>query len=187
MSRIPVFSTLLVIAAAGLMVWLGFWQLDRRSQKEALLARYAAARTATQEIAWPQQGPYDPWFYRRAFLVCETVTDPSAIAGRSASGESGFARTVRCHRKGGGAVTVVLGWTRRPDATTPWEGGVVHGTIAPGPRLVADPPLVGLKPNARPDPSDLPNNHLAYAVQWFLFALIAVLIYLLALRKRLAA
>jgi surfeit locus 1 family protein len=37
-------------------------------------------------------------------------------------------------------------------------------------RLVADPPLAGLAANAAPDPSDIPNNHLAYAVQWFLFA-----------------
>jgi cytochrome oxidase assembly protein ShyY1 len=62
----------------------------------------------------------------------------------------------------------------------------VTGTIAPGPRLVADPPLAGLEANARPDPSDLPNNHLSYAVQWFLFAFVALVIYALAVRKRLA-
>jgi surfeit locus 1 family protein len=44
-----------------------------------------------------------------------------------------------------------------------------------------------LQPNARPDPNDIPNNHLSYAVQWFLFALTALVIYGLALRKRLAA
>jgi cytochrome oxidase assembly protein ShyY1 len=60
------------------------------------------------------------------------------------------------------------------------------GVVAPGPRLVADPPLAGLAANARPDPSDIPNNHLSYAVQWFLFAVTALVIYLLALRKRLA-
>ena len=36
--RIPIFSTLLVLAAVGVMIALGFWQLDRRAQKEALLA-----------------------------------------------------------------------------------------------------------------------------------------------------
>ena len=54
-------------------------------------------------------------------------------------------------------------------------------------RIIANPPLAGLSANAVPDPSDLPNNHLAYAVQWFLFALTALVIYFLALRKRLAA
>ena len=37
---------------------------------------------------------------------------------------------------------------------------------------------------ARPDPSDLPNNHLAYAGQWFFFAITAFIIYVLALRRR---
>ena len=56
--------------------------------------------------------------------------------------------------------------------------------IAPGPRLVADPPVAGLQPMARPDPGDLPNNHLTYAGQWFFFALTALIIYVLALRRR---
>jgi surfeit locus 1 family protein len=51
--------------------------------------------------------------------------------------------------------------------------------------LVADTPAPGLMPNPGPDPSSIPNNHLAYAVQWFLFAGLALLIYALALRKRL--
>jgi surfeit locus 1 family protein len=41
--------------------------------------------------------------------------------------------------------------------------------------------------NARPDPNDIPNNHLAYAVQWFLFAGVALVIYALAVRKRMRA
>ena len=78
-------------------------------------------------------------------------------------------------------VRVVLGWSRNP-ASPVWSGGVVTGRIAPGPRLVADPPLAGLQPNAKPDPADIPNNHLAYAVQW-----VALVIYALALRKRMRA
>ena len=81
---------------------------------------------------------------------------------------------------------VILGWSRDPKAPA-WRGGEVMGVIAPGPRLVADPPLAGLAANARPDPSDIPNNHLSYAVQWFLFAATALVIYVLAVRKRLHA
>ena len=81
---------------------------------------------------------------------------------------------------------MVLGWSQSP-ANTAWTGGKVTGWIAPGPRLVADPPLAGLQPNMRPDPANVPNNHLSYAAQWFLFALVALVIYGLALRKRLAA
>ena len=39
--------------------------------------------------------------------------------------------------------------------------------------------------NPKPDLASVPNNHFAYAIQWFLFAGIALLIYGLALRKRL--
>ena len=84
---------------------------------------------------------------------------------------------------------VVLGWSRDPAPRT-WSGGEVAGVIAPGgdagPRLVADPPLAGLAANARPDPANIPNNHLAYAVQWFLFAAVALVIYAIAVSKRLA-
>ena len=64
--------------------------------------------------------------------------------------------------------------------------GRVTGMVAPGPRLVADPPVDGLFALARPDPSDLPNNHLSYAGQWFFFALTALVIYFIALRARMA-
>src|SRR3546814_2781353 len=50
--------------------------------------------------------------------------------------------------------------------------------------LVADTPPEGLMPNSGRDRSAVPNNHLAYAVHWFSFAGLAVLIYLLALRRR---
>lgn len=52
-------------------------------------------------------------------------------------------------------------------------------------KLVADEGQGGLEPLARPDPANLPNNHLAYAGQWFFFALTALVIYVLALRARL--
>ena len=51
------------------------------------------------------------------------------------------------------------------------------------PELVADPPVAGLQANAPPDPRDLPNNHMAYAFQWFFFAITALVIYGLALRR----
>jgi surfeit locus 1 family protein len=51
-----------------------------------------------------------------------------------------------------------------------WPGSRAIAPFHKITRLVADPPLAGLAANAAPDPSDIPNNHLAYAVQWFLFA-----------------
>ena len=50
--------------------------------------------------------------------------------------------------------------------------------------LVADHPLPGLAGNPGANMADVPNNHLSYAVQWFAFAAIALVIYGLALRRR---
>ena len=41
------------------------------------------------------------------------------------------------------------------------------------------------EPSAPPSLSSIPNNHRSYALQWFAFALIALVIYGLAVRKRL--
>ena len=60
----------------------------------------------------------------------------------------------------------------------------MSGVIASGGVLHAAQIAPGLKPLAPPDPGDLPNNHLMYAGQWFFFALTALLIYVLALRKK---
>jgi surfeit locus 1 family protein len=51
-------------------------------------------------------------------------------------------------------------------------------------RLVAATPGPGLTASAPPSPDTIPNNHFSYAIQWFLFAGIAVVIYVLALRGR---
>ncbi len=185
--RLPVLPTLLVLAAAATMVWLGLWQFDRLHEKEALLARYRSAQTLSSKAAWPRSAAETAGqLYRRTTLDCRKVGAISAIAGQSATGEPGQAHIAQCLLADGSEARIVLGWSRNP-APASWSGGLASGVIAPGPRLVADPPLAGLSANARPDPADLPNNHLAYAVQWFLFAGVALVIYALALRKRLAA
>ncbi len=51
-------------------------------------------------------------------------------------------------------------------------------------RVTATEPPSDLQPLAQPDPNDLPNNHLAYAGQWFFFAITALVIYWLAIRRR---
>jgi surfeit locus 1 family protein len=181
--RLPLIATVLVLAAVATMIALGFWQLQRRAEKAQLITSYEAAVSSDAVVEWPDGGPEAAlaMLYRRARLECETVSAMSAIAGSNARGESGLAITARC----GTDVLVVLGWSRAP-VTPDWQGGTVVGVIAPGPRLVADPPIAGLEANAVPDPSAIPNNHLSYAVQWFLFAFTALVIYALALRKRLA-
>ena len=108
-------------------------------------------------------------------------------AGRNAQDQAGWAQVATCVLPAGLVARVVLGWASAP-APVSWSGGDVTGIFLDKgkgePIIVADPPLAGLAPNARPDPSDIPNNHLSYAVQWFSFAAIALVIYTLALRKR---
>jgi surfeit locus 1 family protein len=186
MRRIPIVPTLLVLAAVAEMVHLGFWQIDRLHEKEALLASYAQAQQQPQLAPWPRtDDEATRSLYRRSAVTCVRVTERSAMAGRNTRDEAGLAQTAQCSLAGGGSAKVVLGWSRQPVAGREWRGGAVVGTIAPGPRLVADPPLAGLEANERPDPSEIPNNHLSYAVQWFLFALTALVIYAVALRRRL--
>lgn len=203
MRRIPVFATLIVLAAVALMVWLGFWQLARMHEKEALLAHYAAAAGDPQVIDWGAGGVSEAMLYRRARIHCTGVTARSSMAGRNRAGQPGVAQTALCRLPGGGRVSVVLGWSTRPDAAVRFDGGPMAGVIAPGPhrswaaglfgmkppeaegpRLIADPPVGGLAASALPDPADMPNNHFAYAVQWFLFAATALIIYVLALARR---
>jgi surfeit locus 1 family protein len=43
----------------------------------------------------------------------------------------------------------------------------------------------GLEPSASPSIATIPNNHRSYALQWFSFAAIALVIYGLAVWKRL--
>lgn len=183
--RLPLIPTLIVLAAVAVMIRLGFWQIDRMHQKEALLARYAVAGAMSAEVPFPRnEAAAEPVLYRRARLECPVVSAVSAKAGMNGAGEPGQAHYATCKLAEGRAAEVVLGWSRDPKSPT-WGGGLVTGVIAPGPRLVADPPLAGLGANARPDPSSIPNNHLSYAVQWFLFALVAVVIYGIAVRGRL--
>ena len=86
-------------------------------------------------------------------------------------------------------MAVQIGWSNDPQAQVRWTGGEVTGVIAPDRkyrmRLVADGAAPGLQPSAMPSMDSIPNNHRLYAVQWFLFAAIAAIIYGLAVRKRL--
>ncbi len=86
-------------------------------------------------------------------------------------------------------MSVAVGWSKDPNATVNWPGGPVSGIIAPDNRtrmrLVAASAPPGLETVAPPSLDSIANNHRSYAIQWFLFAGIAALIYVLALRTAL--
>ena len=110
-------------------------------------------------------------------------------AGQNLRGEPGYLVIADCRTGAEGpGMAVELGWTKDPGAGRDYRGGLVSGMIAPDRqnrmRLVAATAGPGLEPAAPPSPDTIPNNHLSYAVQWFLFAGIALVIYVLALRWR---
>jgi surfeit locus 1 family protein len=187
--KLPLVPTILVGLAVAVMIGLGFWQLERREQKLALLESYRAA-AGLPPIGWPSLPPKEPLpLFRSATGNCLEVIGFRTAAGQNLNGEPGYLVIADC-RTGveGPGMAVELGWTKNPNAGKSWRGGLVSGTIAPDSRslmrLVAASPGPGLLASAPPSPGTIPNNHLSYAVQWFLFAGIAALIYVLALRQR---
>lgn len=200
--KLPLFPTILVGLAVAAMIGLGIWQLDRRGEKAVQLARLSANRDLPA-MAFPSPPVGDDHLFRRAGLMCLEVASWSEQAGRDASGTSGWRHLADCRTGAEGmSVKVDMGVSSAPGVKPAWKGGAVTGIITHAPdstpllaslfgkrpprnlMLVADAPAPGLSASAPPDPSSVPNNHLAYAVQWFLFAGIAVVIYLLALRLR---
>jgi surfeit locus 1 family protein len=189
MTRLPLVPTLVVAAAVLAMIGLGVWQLSRAQWKDALLARYEAAQ-GLPPIAFPT-GPLagEPPLFRRASGLCLQPVRHRAVAGRNRQGESGYSHIVDCRTGAEGpGISVDIGWSSDPNAGKGWTGGRVSGVIAPDSRtvmrLVSDRGGAGLQPSAPPEVAAIPNNHRFYAIQWFAFAVIAAVIYALALRKR---
>ncbi|MEW4468280.1 SURF1 family protein [Parasphingorhabdus sp. JC815] len=189
MNRLPVVATFIALTAIATMIGLGIWQLQRAEWKDELLATYATARDqpAITYPSVPVAG--DPPYFRRSTVNCLQVLGWRAVSGRNAKGESGWAHIAHCRTSGGEGpgAQIVAGWSRS-SKNPEWTGGIVGGVIAPDSqyivRLVANDPVAGLTQSQPPSTEDIPNNHIAYAVQWFLFAAIALIIYILALRLR---
>lgn len=195
--RLPLIPTVIVLAAVATMVGLGIWQLGRARQKDALHAFYRTNLNAPP-ISLPQFPIGDELLFRRASALCLEPTD-LRLQG---AGASGFRAIAQCRTGAEGpGFAVQLGSTHDPRARVSWRGGEVTGHLAREPdrrpfwtrwfdrqparlMIVADTPAPGLAPNAPVDPADLVNSSRSYAVQWFLFAAVALVIYLLAVRSR---
>ena len=57
--KLPLLPTIIVMLAIATMIGLGIWQLQRRNEKEALLATYRAAE-GKPPIGWPAILPKEP-------------------------------------------------------------------------------------------------------------------------------
>ncbi|MEN2787672.1 SURF1 family cytochrome oxidase biogenesis protein [Sphingomonas qilianensis] len=202
MKRLPIVATIIVALAVALMIALGVWQLQRKAEKEAMIAQYAA-NVALPEIAFPAIPVNDALLFRKAVGTCIGPINWIERSGRTAQGATGWRQIAQCRTGiGGPGMAVQLGLSGQPRGKPAWNSGVVHGYISQAPddqplilsligaahpktlMLIAATPAAGLAANPVPDLSSIPNNHLAYAVQWFVFAAIAAIIYVIAVRAR---
>ena len=202
--RWPLIPTLLVLAAVAVMIALGVWQLQRKSEKEALIALYQRNMAMSSLVAYPELPPVeDSFLYRKSSIVCLEPVRWDPRSGTDRKGKSGIRMIADCRTGAEGPGVLVDVGIGDDFAPPKWGGGTVQGTIVPGPEqptvmaramgkavparamLVADAPVANLRPSGVPSADDTPNNHLAYAVQWFLFAAAALVIYILAVRRRL--
>ena len=200
MRRLPLLPTLVVAAAVAVMIALGIWQLQRAGEKQRLLAQYARAAALPALDLDPllarEHTDLPPLGFRRVLVTCRSGDGaPDLRGGRSRDGVGGYAYFLPCRPGAGGLagrLVVNAGWTALPDRERRLTlDGIVAGTLGPVSEqgrivltsAVAVPPL---RASAPPTLNEVPNNHLFYAFQWFFFAAAAVLIYWLALRRRLS-
>jgi surfeit locus 1 family protein len=116
MKRWPIIPTMIVIIAVGIMIGLGVWQLQRKAEKEALLARYNAA-DGLPAIAWPVvPDPKALPLFRRSTVMCGKVTKIESVSGSNRAGDAGFAHVASCQTGGAEGVNakVAIGWSERP-------------------------------------------------------------------------
>lgn len=191
--RLPVVPTIVVVAAVALLIGLGLWQIRRSHENTQLMAQYKAA-SKLPPIAYPVapfKGPLP--LFRWATGFCQRVVGQREAAGRNRAGDVGWAHIVDCATGAEGpGMSVEIGWSNNPQTKVSWRGGLVSGVIVPDRlhriRLVAADAPPGLEPVGLPSVENAvpvtPGRNRMYALQWFSFAAIALIIYGLALRKR---
>ncbi len=196
MQRRDVVAVVSAVLVAAVCVRLGIWQLDRLAQRRARNAALAA-RLALPPLTVTSSTPADSARERR--VVAHGVYDFAAErtwVGRSFQGTPGVALITPLRLADGAAVLVDRGWAPSPDAfhvdhtlygepdtatvtgiaLIPPRGGgdvSVAGFLPFVIQLETRDPLAGL-PRRWPLPALDNGPHLSYAIQWFSFAVIAL-------------
>ena len=191
--RLPIIPTI-IVAARG--------RGDDRARRLAAAARASGRKASSRDTRRPRSCRRSPCrrcrcsedscrcSATRPAFACKPIGQ-RAIAGENRSGEPGYVQIVDCATGAEGpGMAVELGWSKNPNAKVNWRGGPVSGIIAPDRamrmRLVAASAPPGLEPSAPPSLDDHPQQpSCPMRVQWFAFAAIALIIYGLAVRKRL--
>jgi len=203
MRRLPILPTLVVLLAVGAMIGLGLWQLQRAEWKEGLLARYRSAATAPPLAELPAGSLPDSLGFRKASLDCFVAGAPMQIGGQGPDGAPGFRSILPCRLADGREMLADIGWQQVGSALPAPASGArlsAAGVLVPDEVLaerfagrpvrpmpwliVLETAQPGYAPSKPPAIETIPNNHRGYAVQWFLFAAVALGIYGLAIRRR---
>jgi cytochrome oxidase assembly protein ShyY1 len=192
-------GTILVLVIAALCVRLGFWQLERLDQRKA---RNALVEARATEDGGPLPADPEDALYRRVTVT--GVYEPAREeidGGRALGGRPGEHVITPLLLDDGRELLVNRGWLPNSgapsdeapaEAAPPEETVEVTGVVLPG-----DPdPVIRLERQEPPQPGDVPRAlggdavetdegpHLSYAVQWFLFASVALIGWPLLLRRQ---
>jgi cytochrome oxidase assembly protein ShyY1 len=200
--RVPVLPTIAVAFVIATMIALGFWQLGRAYERDAAKERMIA-HARLPMVEYPYADPVrEDLLFRRLSANCLAVKSWETRGGEGVDGKSGWRHIASCAAPMGATFQADMGVSASPEAQPDWRGGKVTGAAvhapdvssmsdrimhrqAPRPLMVvAETPAPGLVASRQPDPREETNSSWAYTGQWFLFALTALVIYVLALRKR---
>ena len=202
MTRIPVIPTIIVGAAILTMIALGFWQLGRAEERDRLKMELSE-RPSLEFLEYPYFDPSNEQFlYRRLQARCDRVVGMRVIGGKDVSNRIAWQQIAECEGPRSSAFLAQIGVALRPEEVAKWDGGEIEGLAVFGPdertlwekmtfrpsrrklMIVSDEPKSGLYKSKIPNPDEYENTSWAYAGQWFFFSLTALVIYILALRRR---
>ncbi len=224
--RPSMFGAALTLFGVAFFIWLGFWQLGRAEQKQALLDQYATAQKTQVEIT-PRNADSLPRYQR---VTVSGRFDPAHQIlldnMPSHTGQPGY-RVVTPFETSAGWLLVDRGWlplgssrSQLPDVPVGTDPRTITGTIdelpraglklatpsidakAPWPRVLSFPehsalaeqlghkllPGLLLLDASQPDGYERiweahlgfrPERHIGYAVQWFAFAVAAVILFVI--------
>lgn len=220
------FGAALTVFGVAFFMWLGFWQLGRADEKQALLDQYAIAQQTQVEIT-PQNAASLPR-YQRARVAGRYDPAHQILLDNmpSHTGQPGY-RVLTPFETPVGWLLVDRGWlplgstrSQLPDVPVNSEEREITGTIddlpragielaapaadasAPWPRVLSFPQQPALEQQlghkllsgvllldaSQPEGYERiweahlgfkPERHIGYAVQWFAFAVAAVILFVI--------